>query len=71
MTPAMKRILEELGRMVIARKPSLEEEWKTLMLISTSPGIADFLDRNFPVDGGWGIRTVSRSPEYLQKEYPL
>lgn len=71
MTNEMKRILEELGTLIVTRKPELKADWATLMQVSTSKGIAEFLDEHFPIRGSWGVQGVRESPRKLEKEYPL
>lgn len=71
MTNEMKRILEELGTLIVARKPELKADWTTLLQASTSPKIAYFLDEHFPIRGSWGVQGIRESPRTLEKEYPL
>jgi len=70
MNSEMKRTIEELGRLVIARKPELESEWKVLTEIGTTPGYCAFLDKYFPIEYGWGMRPIHVSPQILMREYP-
>lgn len=70
MTPSMRRTLDELGEECLQRKPELADEWKTLQLIGTTPNYCNFLDKNFPILGGWGIQPISQSPNVLRRYYP-
>ncbi len=60
---------DEIRDEIAARYPHLLHEWNALA--SRPPAEAgQFLDKHFPIDGGWSMVPIEQAPEILRNWKP-